>query len=394
MMRLAPYLMLMLMLSSTIASAQAGGDDQRLIERTRSVPSPNLLPLAVAWFEPKAPLSPAALPMVIGHGPADNQLLAEAVTYGDATASTALLVWKDDRLLLERYGPGAGPATRTQSQSMHKSVLALMVALAMDDGLISSLDAPVADYLGAWTPQPLGTIRLRHLLEMSSGLALAPMGETGQESFANRLFNASDIAAVALSAPQEKPPGTVFEYNNVNPQLLLAVLEKATGEPYAAYLSRRIWSGVAGDPGDLWLDRPGGAAHGYCCLIASARDWVRIGRLLLKDGGLLSAARRDALLAPSATNPAYGQLVWRGNPWSPVRVYRPGSVYGVKHSAPYLADDLVFLDGFGGQRVYIVPSKNLVIVRTGAVAADWDDAILPNVVLRAMGPSSPAGTLP
>jgi CubicO group peptidase (beta-lactamase class C family) len=55
---------------------------------------------------------------------------------------------------------------------------------------------------------------------------------------------------------------------------------------------------------------------------------------------------------------------------------------GVTHSAPYLADDVVFFDGGGGHRVYVVPSRRLVIVRTGAtIRPDWDDAVLPNAIL-------------
>lgn len=370
-----------------VAGVTAAQEDPRLVERTRTVPVARL-PLAVDWFEPTAPLAPSVSPLHLEHGPVNNPRLSEAIAIGDASRSTAVLVWQAGHMLLERYDDGAGPDTRTQSQSMHKSVLSLLVALAMEDGLIKTLDAPVADYLGNWTPQPLGVIRLRHLLEMSSGLALPPPGETGTEAFGNRLFNASDIAAVARSAPQVKPPGTVFEYNNVNPQLLLAVLEAATGEPYERYLSRRLWSRVAEAPGALWMDRPDGEPHGYCCLIATARDWLRIGRLLLGDGGILSTAQRMALMAPTSTNPSYGRLIWRGSPWSKTRNYRPSGAFGVTHSAPYLADDLVFFDGYGGQRVYVVPSRKLVIVRTGPVIADWDDAVLPNAVMRALAPDA------
>ncbi|WP_439534220.1 serine hydrolase domain-containing protein [Polymorphobacter sp.] len=367
----------------TASLALAGcATDSRPAARTGAI-SADALPLAVDWFQPQAPLPPSLNPDAIAPGPATTPALADAITLSDAAKSVAFLVWHKDRLLLERYAPGAGPATRTQSQSMHKSVLGLMVALALTDGLIPSLDAPAANWLGTWIPQPLGAITLRHLLDMTSGLALPPPGETGRDSFANRLFNASDIAAVARTAPQVKAPGTAFEYNNVNPQLLVAVLEKASGQPYEALLSRRLWSRIAEHPGALWMDRPGGTPHGYCCLIATARDWLRIGRALLPGTPLLTEAARTALLTPGP-NPAYGQLIWHGSPWNKVRAYRPGGPFGVTHSAPYSAPDLVFFDGYGGQRVYIVPSRQLVIVRTGPVMADWDDAALPNAVLRAL----------
>lgn len=365
--------------------AAATAKDDILAERLRTAPTGRLA-LDVGWFKPLATLPAAAAPLALASAPDDSGRFAKATALANAVQSTALLVWHDGALRLEHYGPGADAATRTQSQSMHKSVLAMMVALALEDGHLASVDAPVSDYLGNWTPQPLGIIRIRHLLEMASGLALPPPGESGRDAFAVRLFHGTDIAAVAREAVQVKPPGAVFEYNNANPQLLLAVLEAATGMAYEDYLARRLWGRIAEAPGGLWMDREGGTPHGYCCLIATARDWLRLGLVLMGEGNVLSKARRDALLAPSAANPAYGQLIWRGSPWRPVRNYRPSGPFGVRHSAPYLADDTFFFDGYGGQRVYVVPSRRLVIVRTGAEIADWDDAALANEVIAALPP--------
>ena len=55
------------------------------------------------------------------------------------------------------------------------------------------------------------------------------------------------------------------------------------------------------------------------------------------------------------------------------------------HSEPFAAPDVIYFDGFGGQRVYIVPSKQLVIVTTGPLRQEWDDALLPNLIIRGMG---------
>lgn len=261
--RLAALPALPLMLAAAPAAPHA--DDDILAERLRTAPSSRLA-LDVDWFKPLAKLPPAAAPLALAPAPDNGARFAGAVALAEAARSTALLVWHDGALRLEHYGPGADAATRTQSQSMHKSVLAMMVALAFEDGHLASIEAPVSDYLGNWTPQPLGLIRIRHLLEMASGLALPPPGETGPDAFAVRLFHGTEIASVAREAVQVKPPGTVFEYNNVNPQLLLAVLEAATGMAYEDYLARRLWGRIAEAPGGLWMDRAGGTPHGYCCL--------------------------------------------------------------------------------------------------------------------------------
>ena len=85
---------------------------------------------------------------------------------------------------------------------------------------------------------------------------------------------------------------------------------------------------------------------------------------------------------PSPRNPNYGFQAWLGSPADGLRRYNRNTPVGIRHSAPYLADDVVFFDGGGGHRVYVVPSRRLVIVRTGAVnRPDWDDAMLPNLLL-------------
>ena len=352
------------------------------------MPRDNLV-LAVDWFEPKAVLAAADEPVPLPRGEDRAADFEPAIRYSDGAASSALLIWQGGRLQVERYAEGFGPDDRTQSQSMHKSVLALAVALALDEGDIASLDDPADKYLENWIAQPYGRITLRHLITMSSGLALTPVGESGENSFANRLLNASDIDRVAKSAPQVRAPGEVFEYNNVNPQLLLSVLEAATGQPYEQFLSERLWSNLAEDEAYLWMDRPDGKPHGYCCMIATPRDWLRLGLLVLGNGTvasreLISTQRIVEATDPSATNRNYGHYIWRGTPYEPVRNYRPSGVFGTKHSAPFLAPDTLFFDGYGGQRVYIVPSRDLVIVRVGRVSHDWDDAILPNAVLASL----------
>ena len=80
-------------------------------------------------------------------------------------------------------------------------------------------------------------------------------------------------------------------------------------------------------------------------------------------------------------NPNYGFLTWLGTEHVDLRVYNSRASLRGYHSEPFAADDVAYFDGFGGQRVYIIPSADMVIVRTGALATDWDDARLPNLLL-------------
>ena len=87
------------------------------------------------------------------------------------------------------------------------------------------------------------------------------------------------------------------------------------------------------------------------------------------------------MLAPSPSNPNYGWQVWRGSPHNPGRTYGRGINAVVAAAEPFARDDVYFLDGSAGQRVYVVPSEKLVIVRIGTPSYKWDDSALPNLIL-------------
>jgi CubicO group peptidase (beta-lactamase class C family) len=117
-----------------------------------------------------------------------------------------------------------------------------------------------------------------------------------------------------------------------------------------------------------------------------ARDWLRVGILIdhkgqFDDAQVLPAAWIKAVTTPSALNPNYGLQVWIGSPWVRYRAYGPRNPIKMSHAEPYLALDLVYFDGFGGERVYVVPSLDLVIVRIGEASLAFDDSIIPNAII-------------
>ena len=91
----------------------------------------------------------------------------------------------------------------------------------------------------------------------------------------------------------------------------------------------------------------------------------------------------DEMARPSRANANYGLQVWLGSPWVAQRRYSAENPILVRHSAPYKADDVLFFDGFGGQRVYVVPSRGITIARTGFTNLAYDDAAIVNAVLAA-----------
>jgi CubicO group peptidase (beta-lactamase class C family) len=89
------------------------------------------------------------------------------------------------------------------------------------------------------------------------------------------------------------------------------------------------------------------------------------------------------MVMPSSKNSNFGYQVWLGSPPGTERKYNDYTVKAY-HSAPFAARDVIYIDGFGGQRVYVVPSLQLVVVRTGVSTTSWDDAIIPNAIIRAV----------
>lgn len=316
-----------------------------------------------------------------------------ALDYAKKMDSLALVVWRSGRIEYEYYKDGFKPEDRTDPASMHKSVVALVIGAAVADGLIRSIDDPVAKYVPEWAGDDRNRITIRHLLAMSSGLARQPFSPS---PFAEgmRLNMGDEIRDLTLGIKAGVAPGTVFSYYNFNPQMLGIVIERVSGKRYAQYLSDRLWSRLGTRDAYVNLDHEGGLARTYCCLQASAEDWIRVGLLHLNKGrvGDDQVLPEDWMMqvtTPSPLNPNYGFLTWLGTTYQSVRGYGAGVPVGVPHSEPFAASDVVFFDGAGGQRVYVVPSRDLVIVRTGAGGIDlekgqftWDDAVVPNAIIR------------
>ncbi len=213
-----------------------------------------------------------------------------------------------------------------------------------------------------------------------------------------KLALGTNVVSLALKYKATDPPNTYFAYSNLNAQLLGIILERATGERYAEILESYLWSKLGTSDARVWLDSPGGMVRTFSNLQTKPENWLRLGLLHLNRGRVngtqvVSEDWIKEVTTPSDTNPNYGFQTWLGTEWEENRGYGKGVPITVRHSEPFAADNIVFFDGSGGQRVYVVPSHDLVIVRTGPGGTDpvtgnfdWDDAILPNTIINGIVP--------
>ena len=224
---------------------------------------------------------------------------------------------------------------------------------------------------------------------MSSGLEPVPF-DLSAKGKTYRFLKGSDLERQVLGLDYKEPPGTTFEYFSQVSELIAVILQRATGVPYATFLSDSLWRPLGASDAYVSLDRPGGIPHTPASLLAKPEDWVRVGALILHDGvvdghRLVSSDWLKEMSAPSPVNPNYGFQIWRASPNNANRAYSSSApVFTAKATEPFIAADMLYFDGAGARRVYISKKYGLVIVRLGDTDLSWDDSWLPNAVVSAL----------
>ncbi len=287
------------------------------------------------------------------------------------------------KIVLEKYWKEFTPSSTFNAMSMSKTITALLIGIAIANGDIKSELDPVANYIQEWSEDERGQITLQDLLYMQSGLRNQD-NQNNPTSDLVKMFAGTDVDATALKIPAVKEPKQAFDYNNVNTQILSEVLERATGERYTDYLSTHLWKPLQAEDASLWLDRPQGNPKAFCCLFATPRDWAKIGQLFLAQGRvnnqqIVASAWLEKMIQPSPLEAKYGYHIWLQ-----ARTQEKPGIYKKSASQSFLAEDTIYLDGASRQRVYIIPSLELVIVRVGEKPEQWDDSVIPNTLVKSL----------
>jgi CubicO group peptidase (beta-lactamase class C family) len=327
--------------------------------------------------------------------------ISSANNYAKSNHSESLLIWHRGALQHAEYWLGLDESDVVNSRSMHKMAGGLLIARAIADGYIDSVDDAVGKYITAWRDKEQGQITIRNVLQMSSGLRWFGIRDQAPFGLSSRRYLDPYWDEVLLEEiPMSFEPGTDYDYSDTTADVMPHIIQGATGKRYAEYFSEALVKPLDAAGGFIWINREGGMPHGGCCLMLPPETWLRFGVLVLNNGTwngqqLLPTGWLSEMLEPSPNNQHFGLMVWLGKPYAKRRLYhRPDSPInqvpkpGVYNSEPFLADDIFMFDGAEGRMVYIVPSEELVIVRTGfrphAGQPEWDNAFLPNTILRSL----------
>ena len=325
-----------------------------------------------------------------------EEALAAARSYAERNNSSAFLVWRDGALEAEHYFGAYDKNSLIVSKSLAKPLSVIAVGRAIERGAIDSLDQPVADFIPEWRDTPKEKILVRHTLDMRSGLLGQAPAPTADDVLNRAYLHPAHDDVIIHEYPLVTEPGTRYEYANANSELVAPLIERATGVQYEDWITEEIFKPLGARGGEIWMNREGGTPHSGCCILLPAETYLRLAILLIEDGvwngaRLLPEGFVREMRTPTAENPHAGMAVYAGSPYIERRgAANPDVPYGrTLHTEPYLADDLFLFDGNSNQVVYIVPSEKLIILRTGArppQEPEWDNAKLPNLILRGLTP--------
>jgi CubicO group peptidase (beta-lactamase class C family) len=269
--------------------------------------------------------------------------------------TVAVVVIKNDSLLYEKYWDGYSDSSLSNSFSMAKSITSLLIGAAIKEGKIKSVEEAVGNYLPEFKEGLAAKLRIKDLLTMSSG-------SNWNEAYVNpfsvttEAYYGSNLYKTATGVTIKREPGTHYYYKSGDTQLLGLIVEKATGKSLSLYASEKLWQPLGAEHPALWsTDKKDGAEKAFCCFNSNARDFARIGQMMLDSGRW----KGNIIINPDY----YAQSISPCN--IPDASGQPVNYYGYQWWIAPTFPGVFYARGILGQYIIVIPSKNIVIVRLG-----------------------------
>lgn len=270
----------------------------------------------------------------------------------------SLIVLSNDSIIFEKYFNEHNSQTLSNSFSITKSIVSLLVGCALDDGHIKSLSQPVTDFIpelkhhqGFWDE-----LTLEQLLQMQSGL---DFDETYTSLFSptTKAYYGKDLKKQVMDLKFKEKPGGDFEYLSINTQIIGMILRAAVGKSLADYATEKLWIPIEAEIDAIWYkDREDGIEKAYCCFSATSRDFARIGMIICDSGAykgkkIIPYDYFARMISGSSDDNSYiSDENFYGYHWWLTK---------------YQGLDVIYARGILGQYIVTIPEKRLVLVRKG-----------------------------
>ncbi|MGY6236451.1 serine hydrolase domain-containing protein [Burkholderia ambifaria] len=301
----------------------------------------------------------------------------------------AVVVRQDGKLVGERYAPGVTAATPLLGWSMTKTVTALLAGvLARDGKLTLAQDRLLDDWASPGDPRQ--AVQLRHLLQWTSGLDYQEGYLPGSDT-TKMLYQSTDMARFVASRPLKVPPGREVDYQSGGSVLVAKIVARAVSPrplDIVPFARARLFEPLGIRTAMMEPDASGTLVGGSY-MLASARDWSKLGQLILQHG----VWRGSRIVDPDWVRFMATPQAARHDGRRGAHLWLNASVDGARRF-PSLPEDLMMMDGFNHQLVVIVPSCRAVITRLGAtVDRSWDtERFVADVMESLPGCTGPATT--
>jgi CubicO group peptidase (beta-lactamase class C family) len=287
----------------------------------------------------------------------------------DRSQTQALIIQKKGRIVYQRYGPDVGDGRQVNAMSMTKAIIAILVGIAIDDGLINSERDSISQYLPQIVERAEDAITLRDLLRHTSGIETA----------------SKDIRATLSGHPLITPLSEIsfngdrsFHYDNINYHLLGLALTEIYKKPLHQLIDEKLWEPLGLEEAAII------STAGYCCMFATARSWLEIGTLFFNQKlQVVSTSWLEKMVEDSITPQRFFVQATgksKGNTYG----YH---VYGGLPDSP----DVFWIEGMGLQLVMVNPKTETVIVRLGGIPSllnafsnRYDDSLISPLIVALM----------
>ena len=266
---------------------------------------------------------------------------------------------KNGKIFQEHYWYGYGKYKPSNSFSLAKTITVLLLGKAIDDGRFLNADQNFSDFYPEFSPNDFGkNLTLRNLTSMESGLDWKedyknPLGPNAA------LYYGFSLADVVFNKKLITMPGEKFEYQSGATQLLGFAIGRAVGMPLSLYASSMLWKPLGMENDADWSTDDMGIEKTFCCIHSNARDFAKIGYLLLNKGKIDSVPLISENFINEMTTPteksdgAYGMGLWINND------------YIIPH---------YYMRGLNGQYVVVIPQYDMIIIRLGKNEGDEKDS--------------------